>query len=178
MNKIGKLLREHDLQKELSGDINKLFEADGLECSEEETVENVDNICSNLKLLERLSEKDLSYIAGGEKIEKINGAPSKDVISAKPGNNGKERSVVVKIADLVIRATSTVVGCVLGGAGGAIVDSEITYTNTNENKNSKSKNFKVKDIKIKTFPITLGTVTGGALGYKLGRSISNKLGLS
>lgn len=174
MNKVGQLLKKHDLKKELVDNkefidnVKKLFEEHELECNEEQIKEIIDNVCYRLERSGELSEKDLIDIAGGAETEESEealyyGKPQPEInVDEK-----KKHSTVAKIADVVIKATTTIIGCAVGGAVGAALSSEIKFENR-----------KVKDVTIKAFPTAIGVGTGSVLGYKLGRSISNQLGLS
>lgn len=173
MNKVSQLLRKHDLKKELVDNkefidnVKKLFEEHGLECNEEQIKEIIDNVCYRLERSGELPEKDLSDIAGGTETAETEEALYHDVPETELNDGKKKRSTVAKIADIVIKATTTIIGCAVGGAAGAALSSEIKFENR-----------KVKDVTIKAFPTAIGVGTGSVLGYKLGRSISNELGLS
>lgn len=173
MNKIGEALKGHDLRKELGSDkefmeeVKKLFEEHGLECDSSQIEEIIDKICSELESSEKLSEDELNDIAGGTQTIEINAGGINYEAPIDGISNSKKRSAVVKFADIVVRATSTIIGCAVGGLAGAALSSEIKFQDR-----------KVKNVTVKAFPTVVGVGTGSVVGYKLGRTISNKLGLS
>ena len=163
MNKIKELLEEHsDLCGELMSDkefvekSKEIFEENGLEFSEEMLRSILKDLEESLIEVQNLSDEKLSEVVGGASTAEDEGeSPAK-----------KERTKGQIVGSIAIKATSTVIGTVLGGATGLFLGSDWKW--------EKGKG--ITSAKLKPFPAVIGAGTGNVIGYRVGKLISDKLG--
>lgn len=184
MNKIGQLLEKHDLRKELAEDkdfiksVEDLFKEHNIDVDKAEIKEILDHICYSLDKSCELSEDDLNSIAGGSQSvdtkEKAgeNNAASGGVDQLVTQGKTPQRSTGTKVADIAVKATTTIIGCVVGAPFFGV-----TYHSFNL-EDASGKKTKLSGRSFNMPSAALGAGLGSVVGYKLGKVISRKLGLS
>ena len=184
MNKIGQLLEKHDLRKELAEDkdfiksVKDLFKEHDIDVDKEKIEEILDNICYSLDKSCELSEDDLNSVAGGlQSVETKEKTEENNVASGGAGQlvtQGKipQRSTGTKVADIAVKATTTIIGCALG-----VPFFGATY-HSFELEDASGKKTKLSGRSFSMPSAALGAGLGSVVGFKLGKVISRKLGLS
>ncbi len=179
MNKIDNLLKNHDFKSELMNDKSfvsaskKMFEEQDVEFSREQLEDIVGDICDNLEKVRKMPEKELVKVVGG--VQTINvGGLSANV----PGSKPKTKKGVV------IEATTTILGTVIGSAVGFTLGGfKFTSTDNYKVRKDGSKKLVSKSEQREFSPGSAmlvggtGGLAGSVLGFQLGQLIVKKYNL-
>ena len=166
MNKIDDFLKEHDLKSELLNDesfVNdskKLFKEQGVEFSKEQFEKIIGGINDNLNNVRKLPAEELLHIAGGQS----EGSKTTETIPYSKSSSGA--------GGIAIKATTTILGAVLGAGLGLVLNSKYKYSTVKDSKGEVLR--KEYAVSSSPLPAVIGGGMGGILGAKIGDMIVKK----
>lgn len=168
MNKIDDFLNTHNLKSELMNDKSfvtdskKLFEKQGMEFSKEKLEEIIGDISENLEGVRELSPQELARIVGGSQAEH------------PPGAKTENSSSPTTASGIAIKATTTILGTILGAGLGLILGGEYKSSTVKDPDNGDEIMYKISSKKFKPFTAVIGGGAGSILGAQLGNMIVKK----